>query len=79
VEAVNGLSEPRHEQFTVSGLETNQLGRASLSAYDLQGRVVKRFNDLTQPLSVAELPAGVYLLRLDVPGQRADVQRLIVR
>jgi hypothetical protein len=74
-----------HVVVSVSGQRSAVGGQVSLKIYDLYGREVRTLvdeakspGDYTVGMDVSDLPAGVYLVRLQAGGQSA-VRKLIVR
>lgn len=67
---------PATDNVTIA-LEEN--GDYTLTLSDMQGREVRAvsFNDSSYQLNVADLPAGVYILKINGDNQQRFVQKLI--
>lgn len=75
---------PAKELAYVSFVAPEVSHQSWLTLSDLNGRVCRQidlagtFGEAQIPLSTAELPAGVYLLRLQLEGQPSEVKKLTV-
>lgn len=80
---LSAYPNPATTQFTVDYTLDQAEGNAEVVLYNMQGQAVRRqavsSSEGSTTLSVADLPAGVYMCSLQSNGRTSKMQKLVVR